>query len=191
MNSPTPRRALHKAPTLLAGLLLATYAAAPSFAAEKKPTKPEAGRSHSHSHEKAEKAHAHAHEHHAPHKGTLVAFGEEFAHLELVLDQATGKLSAYALDGEAEKPVRLTQKEIVIDVTLPAKGKAKPATTETITLQPVASPLTGESAGDTSEFGAQSDKLKGQKKWTGAVKAITIRGTEFKDTAFKFPEGNE
>ena len=58
---------------------------------------------------------ASAHEHHPPHKGTLVEFGEEFAHLELVLDPATGKLTAYALDGEAEKAVRLKQTEIVVE----------------------------------------------------------------------------
>ena len=46
-----------------------------------------------------------AHEHKPPHSGTLVEFGEEFAHLELVLDAATGTLKAYALDGEAEKAV--------------------------------------------------------------------------------------
>ena len=51
-----------------------------------------------------------AHQHKAPHKGTLVEFGEEFAHLELVLDQATGKISAWVLDGEAEKAVRVAQK---------------------------------------------------------------------------------
>jgi hypothetical protein len=42
------------------------------------------------------------HEHTAPHGGSLVEFGEEFAHIELVLDSATGVLTAYVLDGEAE-----------------------------------------------------------------------------------------
>jgi len=34
------------------------------------------------------------HEHHAPHGGTLVVFGDEAAHVELVLDPKTGALPA-------------------------------------------------------------------------------------------------
>ena len=54
----------------------------------------------------AEDTHEH-HEHTAPHGGALVGLGKEFAHVELVLEKATGKLTGYVLDGEAEKPVRL------------------------------------------------------------------------------------
>lgn len=36
-----------------------------------------------------------------------MALGEEFGHLELLLNKETGELTAYVLDGEAEKPVRL------------------------------------------------------------------------------------
>ena len=43
----------------------------------------------------------HGHHHVAPHGGTLVVFGNEFAHLELVLDLSVGKLDAYFLDGMA------------------------------------------------------------------------------------------
>ena len=125
-----------------------------------------------------------AHEHHAPHNGTLIEFGEEFAHLELVLDGATGKLSAYALDGEAEKAVRLKQLEIVITIT-GVKGL------ETLTLKAQGSPLSGEAPGDTSEFSAQSDSLKGVTQFDGAIKDITTRGTNFKDVKFNFPKGNE
>jgi hypothetical protein len=125
-----------------------------------------------------------AHEHHPPHKGTLVELGEEFAHLELVLDPATGKLTAYGLDGEAEKAMRLKQKEIEIKITgikdLPSiKLKAK------------ANALTGETEGDTSEFTAQSDKLKNVKEFDGVVIDVTIKGTQFKDVKFNFPKGNE
>lgn len=125
-----------------------------------------------------------AHEHHAPHKGALVEFGEEFAHLEIVLDGATGKLTAYALDGEAEKAVRIKQAEIVIAIT-GVKGL------ESITLKAQASPLSGETVGDTSEFSAQADSLKGVKQFDGAIKEIAIRGSSFKDVKFNFPKGNE
>jgi hypothetical protein len=125
-----------------------------------------------------------AHEHHPPHKGTLIEFGEEFAHLELVLDPATGKLTAYALDGEAEKAVRIKQGTIEIKIT---GIKDLPS----ITLKAQSNALTGEKEGDTSEFSATSDRLKNVKEFDGVVAALTIRGKEFKDVKFNFPKGNE
>jgi hypothetical protein len=127
-----------------------------------------------------------AHEHHAPHKGTLIEFGEEFAHLELVLSK-DGKLTAYVLDGEAEKAVRVKQKEIEIKIST-IEGKEK---STTITLKAAANVLTGETEGDTSEFHGQSDDLKKIKKFEAAITALTVKGKEFKDVKFKFPEGNE
>jgi len=127
-----------------------------------------------------------AHEHHAPHKGTLVEFGEEFAHLELVIDSATGKISAYVLDGEAEKAIRVAQKEIEIKVLKSEKSDAF-----TFSLKAQAVVLSGEKEGDTSEFAGASDKLKGLKVFDGTVSAITVKGKEFKDVKFNFPKGNE
>jgi hypothetical protein len=129
----------------------------------------------------------HKHEHKAPHHGTLVVFGEEFAHIELVLDKKTGKLTAYVLDGEAEKAVRIKLNEIELKINKIEKKSAEVS----LKLKGVANVLTGEKEGDTSEFSAQSDDLKGVKKFEAVVSAITIKGKEFKDTKFKFPEGNE
>ena len=57
----------------------------PQFSCEKKEE---------HRHEQTERHETDAHhEHTAPHGGTLVVFGDEFAHIELVLDQTTGKLN--------------------------------------------------------------------------------------------------
>ena len=129
-----------------------------------------------------------AHEHHAPHKGTLVEFGEEFAHVELVIDAATGKVSAYVLDGEAEKSVRIAQKNIVIKV--PAKeGGPKEAFDVTLTAQ--ASPLSGEKEGDTSEFAGQSDMLKGLTNFDATLLIVTVKGKAFENVKFNFPKGNE
>lgn len=122
------------------------------------------------------------HEHSAPHGGTLVELGEEFAHLEIVLDAATGKLTAYALDGEAEKGVRLKQPEIEITV-------ANPATV--VKLGGVANSLTGETVSDTSEFAGQSDALKGATSFDGVIRAVAIKGQQFKGVTFNFPKGNE
>jgi hypothetical protein len=122
------------------------------------------------------------HEHSAPHGGALVELGEEFAHVEVVLDVATGKLTAYALDGEAEKSVRVKQSEIEIAVKNPAV---------TIKLGGVANALTGETADDTSEFSGRSDRLKGAANFDGVIKTISIKGRQFKEVAFDFPKSAE
>lgn len=124
------------------------------------------------------------HEHHAPHNGTLVVFGDEFAHLEMVLDSESGRLTAYSLDGEAEYAVRLKQESVEIAIVLDGNNIV-------LTLNAVDNPLTGETIGDTSEFTAQSDMLKGVKSFKGNVIMINTKGAEFKDVEFSFPEGNE
>ena len=129
----------------------------------------------------------HKHEHKAPHHGTLVVFGEEFAHIELVLDKKTGKLTVYVLDGEAEKAVRIKQDEIELKINKIEKKSADVA----LKLKGQANVLTGEKEGDTSEFTAQANELKDVKRFEASVGAITIKGKEFKNTKFKFPEGNE
>lgn len=123
------------------------------------------------------------HEHHAPHGGTLVEFGEEFAHLEIVFDAENGWLTAYALDGEAEQSVPLAQTEIEIEVVKPQKFVVK--------LEARENALTGEKKGATSEFSGQNERLKNLKEFDASVKELTIRGQQFKNVAFNFPKGNE
>ena len=124
-----------------------------------------------------------SHEHTAPHGGTLIAFGEEFAHLELVVNAENGEITAYALDGEAEKSVPLAQETIEIEIEKPQKFKIK--------LEAVENTLTGETRGATSEFRADAAQLKDLKEFDAKVNSITIRGREFKNVHFNFPEGNE
>jgi hypothetical protein len=120
------------------------------------------------------------HEHSAPHGGALVELGDEFAHLEIVLDAVTGTMIAYALDGEAEKPVRVKQSEIEIAVRNSAV---------TIKLSGVSNALTGETTRDTSEFWGRSDRLKSATDFDGVVKTISIKGKQFNDVVFNFPNG--
>jgi hypothetical protein len=124
-----------------------------------------------------------SHEHKAPHGGTLIAFGGEFAHLEIVLDDKTGKLTGYVLDGEAEKFVQISQPQIEIEAENPKKF--------TVILNAVENALTGEKIGTTSEFATTSEDLKGLKDFDGKVKSIKIKGKEFKSEKFNFPKGNE
>ena len=140
-----------------------------------------------HHHEQGETQETDAHhEHTAPHGGTLVVFGDEFAHIELVLDQTTGKLTGYVLDGEAEKSVRLSQKTIELKI-----HREDIESDFSLQLSGVANVLTGETEGDTSQFAAQSDGLKGASEFHAEIVSIAIMGQMFTDIDFEFPEGNE
>lgn len=120
------------------------------------------------------------HEHVAPHGGTLVVLGHEFAHLEVVLDPRAARLDLYLLDGEAESPVRSEAAELVLKVD----GKD-------LTLKPVANELTGEKEGDTSQFEVNSPLLYDLESCQMTVPSISVLGRQFEDLSFPFPEGNE
>ena len=128
-----------------------------------------------------------AHEHHAPHKGSLQVCGEEFFHYELVLDAGTGTLTVYVLDGEAEHPVRVKQKQLVFK--LKARG-AKGAPVKVVA-KAVADELTGETVGDTSEFQAVVPALRGVTAFDGVLLLGEVKGQTFKNLKIKHPEGNE
>lgn len=132
----------------------------------------------------------HVHEHHAPHQGALVELGEEFAHVEIVFDAASGKITAYVLDGEAEKPVRVKQAELELSVSVAGKDGAA-AEKRAVKLKAVASTLTGETVGDTSQFEGEDANLKGLKSFDAELVAIEARGQVFKNVAFNYPKGNE
>lgn len=123
------------------------------------------------------------HEHTAPHNGTLIAFGEEFAHLEIVVDAEKGEITAYVLDGEAEKSVQIAQEKIEIEIEKPNKVNLK--------LEAAENTLTGEKSGATSEFRTNNDRLKNLKEFEAKINSITVRGKEFKNVHFNFPKGTE
>lgn len=128
-----------------------------------------------------------AHVHHPPHRGSLQVFGKEMAHMELVMDGKTGKLTAYALDGEAEHPVRLAQASIKIRVlrSIPQRPPFN------LVLHAVANPLTGETVGDSSQYEADNEHLIGLSSFEGTFGPVNIRGIKFPSNKIKYPEGNE
>lgn len=134
-----------------------------------------------HDHDHDHQGHAHT----APHGGTLVVLGDEFAHLELVLDAAAGQLTVYVLDGEAVGGVRLAQEQLELLIRLPEHD-------DDVLVVCHAAPnvLTGETIGDTSEFRGASRSLIGASRFDVAIKSITIKGQEFAGLRFPFPEGN-
>jgi hypothetical protein len=119
------------------------------------------------------------HEHHAPHGGTLVELGEEAAHIELVLDRSSGGLTAYVLDGEAEESVRIAQRSL--DLVIDAPGPPG----RVLQLAARANVLTGETVGDSSEFGATDGALQTNGTITGQVTHIQVKGQAFDHLPFE------
>ena len=124
------------------------------------------------------------HEHKAPHGGTAVVLGKEAYHLELVRDAATGRLTAYVLDGEMENFIRIyaASFEVVIN------GGTVP---RTLTFKSVANTATGEMVGDSSQFEAQADWLKTTATFAATLTSLEINGTTFSAVVFNFPKGND
>jgi hypothetical protein len=126
----------------------------------------------------------HKHEHHPPHGGVPVVLGDEVYHVELVLDAATGTLQAYIFDGELENFIRSSVPSIRIDATVNGAP-------QTLVLNAVANPATGETVGDTSLFETRADWLKSAREFDASLKSITVRGTTFTDVKFNYPKGND
>ncbi len=128
--------------------------------------------------------HSHGgHHHEPPHGGTAIDLGNEEAHVEFVLDAASGKLTAYVLKAHMSGFQRIMQESLELTATV--NGKA-----EALTLKAVANAATGEKAGDTSQFEAQADWLKAAKSFDVELKKITVAGKDFTALKFNFPKGS-
>ena len=134
--------------------------------------------------------HSH-HEHTPPHGGTLVVIGDEFAHIELVRDPKEGTLTAYVLDGKAENPVRIKQKYIELKISMNGLDNQKGGLNFPLKLKAVTNPLTGETEDDTSQFTGESEHLKGVTNFEAVVIEVVVKGKEFKNVVFNYPQGNE
>ena len=116
----------------------------------------------------------------APHGGSVVALGAA-AHLEFVHDPATGLLTAYVLDKAGTAVMRIPAKSIAVEVT-PAGGKPV-----ALSLASTANGLTGDTVGNSSQFGGANPALKGVTMFEGVVKDAMVAGESFKDVAFTYP----
>ena len=124
------------------------------------------------------------HHHHPPHMGTPIELGQDEYHVELVLDPESGMLQAYVLDSEMENFVRSSAASIAIRATVGGKE-------ETLVLNAVANPETGETIGDTALFQAPAGWVKAAGSFDAVLSGVTIRGTPFTDVKFNFPKGND
>lgn len=129
-----------------------------------------------------------------PHGGALVAIGGHSTHVEVTLDEDTGKLTAYVLDANAQEEVPIKMDKLEIGFARHAHdeaGKEKPAggapDFESITL----SAVSPNADGMASRFEGTSEKLKGADDFQATLKAITIGGKNYEQIAFEYPEGNE
>jgi hypothetical protein len=106
--------------------------------------------------------------------------------VEVVFDRATGRLTVYLLDGEAEAALRSRQVEIEarverLDIDGRPLGGVPPLK---LRLAPVASALTGESVGDASQFVAAHETLRGHARIRGVLARVEARGQAFDEVAF-------
>lgn len=124
----------------------------------------------------------HGHVHVAPNGGMLVEIGDHFANIEIVLDSETGVLTLYSLGAHAEKPVRLVEETLSLDVTLGDSDESF-----TLILDAMENPLSGETIGDTSEFRGQSDALIGVDHFHATLASIQTQGVVFQNIEFAFP----
>jgi len=138
-----------------------------------------------HDHAAGEEAHAHHHD--APHGGTLVELGDHEAHLEFVVQEEhpNYKLVVYVLDGGAEKPVRLQTKRISLLVTISGQ-EPRP-----IDLYAVGNELTGETVDESSQYEIEMSELKEVSEFKVTIPKISVRGIDYENIAFNFPQGNE
>ena len=113
------------------------------------------------------------HVHVAPHGGVLTELGDHYAQLEVVVDPAEGMVTLYVLDAEAQRAIRIGQSSVGVVAT------TGPSASISLQLTPVASALTGERAGEASEFRAQSDALRGATRVDVRIESVTVRGQSF------------
>jgi hypothetical protein len=105
--------------------------------------------------------------HASPHGGTLVKLGT-VAQLEFVHDPSSGLLTAYVLDAAGAAVTRIPAKAITVEVT-PGGGAAV-----TVSLASTANGLTGDTVGNSSQFGGTAAALKGVTAFTGVIKEVKV-----------------
>lgn len=142
--------------------------------------------------------HHHSHGEKGPHGGALVAIGDDAAHLEVVLDAETGKVTVYVLDAAAKEAVAIQAEKLELALTIEhdhdhADGdQKKPAgdeLPESATLVMTAVEPAGD--GSASVYAGESEALKGADEFDAVLTTITVAGKDYKNVKFNYPDGNE
>ncbi|MGQ0634290.1 MAG: hypothetical protein ACT4QC_06755 [Planctomycetaceae bacterium] len=143
--------------------------------------------------------HDHGHQHHAhgekgPHGGGLIAIGGHSAHVEVVVDPGTGKITAWVLDDEAEQPlpIKVAKLEISFAIEHEHEGDEKDdGHDEGLEAGAVTLLAVGAGADGAAQFEGQSDDLKGAEEFHAVLLAIVVGGQKYENIEFDYPEGNE
>jgi hypothetical protein len=132
-------------------------------------------------HDHAGHDHEHDHAHAATHGGTMLEVGEHVAQLELVLDPATGEVTAYVLDAHAENPQSLEQPELAVTITPEAaEGQASPPAAVVLQLKPApTADADAQKTSGNSVFAGQSDELKGVDHYDFAIDSVEVGGKKY------------
>ena len=127
-------------------------------------------------HEGSHAAHAHV----APHGGQLVELGEHGSgfNLELVLHE-DGFLQIYVLDAHVDNFVRISAGSIDIKIT-DSNGTEK-----TISCEPVADPITGETIGSTSLF-TSNERIRDLIPFKGIIQNIEVMEFSYENIEVNF-----
>jgi hypothetical protein len=122
--------------------------------------------------------HGSGHVHRAPNGGELVELGDHQFNLEFKYDAGRGVLQVWVLDAHAENFIRIGMDafEVVED-----GGQRR-----VVTLQATANAMTGETVGATSYFEGAAPWLGAIKHFDGVVRAVRVRGVDFRDVRFHF-----
>ena len=120
------------------------------------------------------------HVHVAPHGGQLVELGEHGSgfNLELVLHE-DGFLQIYVLDAHVDNFVRISAGSIDIKIT-DSNGTEK-----TISCEPVADPITGETIGSTSLF-TSKERIRDLIPFKGIIQNIEVMEFSYENIEVNF-----
>ncbi len=120
------------------------------------------------------------HSHGSAHGGVAVELGDHQYHLDFLADPGVGALKAWVMDAHADEFIRITNSSVTLRVSVQGSEKD-------LDLAATANSTTGETVGDTSQFEARADWLKGVDRFTAVVPSVRIRGQTFTNVSFSYP----
>jgi hypothetical protein len=126
----------------------------------------------------------HLHYHDAPHGGTMVVLGPDDFHIEFVRDADRGVMQAYIMDGHMHQYVLVTNEIFSLTARLPG-GESE------LVFKPVRKEQEGATSDRTALFEAEGAWLREHDRFEAVLKELTIRGKQYEQVVFRFPEGNE
>lgn len=118
------------------------------------------------------------HAHQAKNGGQLLEVGKHQFNIEVLVDAAKGKVTAWILDAHAEDYVRIPAPTLRLSAV--AGGQQ-----HEVTLAAVANPASGEKVGDTSQFEGVAEWLKSTPAFSGTFHDVAIRGAGFGNVTFQ------